>query len=404
METNNNITIIFDGHYFINSRLHAIPFEKSEQGMIMDDKESQHQFLRKLVNDFAYEYRNFAKITDQVIFCLDSKSWRYDYLEKYNKDNENTQVLYKNNRKEKKKEINWDKVSNVLEEFKNILKASGVIVNHIEGTEGDDMIWWWVSNLSYNSKSCLIWSRDHDLYQLINWNPSTESYVICYDSISQKLVTYPGFEKWIYHHEQEDNIVDLHDIFSYDPTILTKSKVKDFWKEFHKTNKIEQVFCDDFMFIKILTGDKSDNIDSVYSWWSKNGSKVYNVTEKKASEILTTFKSKNSKFSIEYFFNDAIKSEIVEIVLNKYDLDSSKREVLFERLERNIKLMLLHNKTIPDYIVKKIDETNTNLNERKIKRNYLRSYDSMIELVENENANWLNDFKGTKEDETRGIF
>ena len=373
----NRITLLVDGNYFINSRMRVLPRNKRTKNLI-DDEDDKKMLLKKLLNDTAYEFRRFENIIDEIIFTFDYKSWRYQYLKEYNKRNQESSVSYKGQRKQNNTHINWNNVREVSEEFCNVLKQSNVKIHNVKGAEADDLIYWWSTRLNDQGRSCIIWTRDQDLVQLVNYNPSTDSYTLYYNAMDNQLIVYPGFQKWI---ENEED-VEMIDIFDVDHTMVSKHKVKDFYKNL--TSKIESIFCDEFLFLKVLEGDTSDNIESVWTWQKeqKNGTVTKKITENQAKKYLEKFKKNvQNRFSREYFFQTNFIREIAKIVADDLNINDQLDEVI-NRLNRNIKIIVLHNNTIPENVLNDIDDSLNELNENRNIKKYLKNTDRLVELTD----------------------
>jgi len=245
--------------------------------------------------------------------------------------------------------INWDAVFEIYDEFKVLLKKRNVIVQQMSGAEGDDLVFAWSTFLNMQGDNCIIWSGDRDLMQLVNYNPANNAYSICYDSTRKVLGTYPGFEKWVKSREVKDD----GDIFSV-TAVNVDDMIKQELENLIKSNKIKTmpIYCDEFIFNKILTGDKSDNISSVVQVikQTKTGkTRTTRVSDNKASQILREFKNKYKRMSAVYLFDDDYKTEICNIIKNVMKIETPVTDLKL-KLEENIKLMLLHTATIPDVI------------------------------------------------------
>ena len=55
-------TLIIDGNYFVHSRLFVLPRPKGEP--LLDNRDGQEQFMRKLCIDFASEVRKMTPFID----------------------------------------------------------------------------------------------------------------------------------------------------------------------------------------------------------------------------------------------------------------------------------------------------------------------------------------------------
>lgn len=341
-----DFTIVVDGNYFIYSRMFVLPRPKQIPGLptvkFMDEEKDVNMLVRKLAIDFASETRKFKNIAKRIVFTLDAKSWRKDLFP--NAD-------YKGNR-ENDPTMNWANISRAMKDFSDILSSHGVIVERLPGAEGDDLIFSWATHLNSIGENCIIWSGDTDLMQLVNYNRSNDSFTIWYDNTRSKIAAYPGFKKWL---ESKENDKTKIDIFSPDTNFYLIDKVKEEIEEFIKRGKlsVEEIYCDEYVFQKILTGDKGDNIASVLVLPAKKpGSKRMNkVNDTKAKSILDTFKKRHKRFSSIYLFEDTYKDEIVQLVSREMKVKGRTKEIK-QNLELNTQLILLHVSTIPDAIQK----------------------------------------------------
>jgi hypothetical protein len=126
-----------------------------------------------------------------------------------------------------------------------------------------------------------------------------------------------------------------------------------------KANKIktEEIDCDEFIFKKILVGDKSDNIQSVVTWQKemKNGKlRNYSITDKTAETIWKQYIKEYDNFTIDFLFSSEAKDILSDIIYRV--IGHTNTTLIKTNLTTNIALMLLHNKTIPDPIQKAIYE------------------------------------------------
>jgi 5'-3' exonuclease len=345
-------TLLIDGNYFIFSRLFVLPRPKQIPGLdtikFMDTEKEKAILMRKLCIDFASEIRKLKNITKRIVFTLDSKSWRKDLF---------PEADYKGNREEDPT-INWPNVSEIMKEFTDLLSKQGVIVQRIAGSEGDDLVFAWTTYLNANNESCIIWSGDSDLMQLVNYNRSTNSFTLWYDNTRGTLGVYPGFNKWLETKEGKDD--ETIDIFSESTRFYIGDQIKDELKNFIQKGglDVKDVYCDEYVFQKILTGDKGDHITSVLEVPTKSGKltkdgkpRVNRVNETKAKSVLDSFKKRHRRFSSIYLFEDEYKEEICQLVAREMKVTGKKDEIK-KKLELNTNLILLHVSTIPEAIQK----------------------------------------------------
>ena len=337
-------TLLIDGNYFVFSRLFVLP--KPKTGKLLGDDKQKRQFMRKLSIDFASEMRKLKGFVDDVVLTVDSKSWRKDLFPESN---------YKGTRKPSSS-VEWSAVYEVYEAWQNILASKGVTVHQIQGAEADDVLFGWSTMLNNRGKSCLVWTGDRDLIQLVNYSKANDAHTIWYYNTKKSLYGYEGFIK-----DMEDSVAasmtgdDL--LFNMSSDATAQDQAKENLTEWIRTNRVttQEINCDDFIFTKIIQGDKSDNIRSVVTWTKTAASgKImnYSITEKNANKILDKFKETEGDFTIDKFFNKDCVNLIVDIIHTT--IGKSTPEEIRARFNQNLDLMLLHFNTIPDPIQKQI--------------------------------------------------
>lgn len=333
-------TLLIDGNYFVFSRLFVLP--KPKTGQLLGDDKQMSQFMRKLAIDFASEMRKLKMFVDDVVLTVDSKSWRKDLY---------PEADYKGTRKQSS-DVNWQGVYSVYEEFQKILQAKGVTVHQIQGAEADDVIFGWSTALNNRGKSCIVWSGDRDLIQLVNYSKTNDAHTIWYYNTKKSLYAYEGFERDMNASIANDMSTDDL-LFNMGGEHMTRDTYQTNIMSWVKDLKIgvTEVDCDKFIFNKILIGDKSDNIPSVVTWQKEmKGGKLrtYSITEKMADTIYDQFIKELDNFTIEYLFNTEYKNKLTDIIYRV--VGHSNLNLIKSALSNNIALMLLHTKTIPDSI------------------------------------------------------
>jgi 5'-3' exonuclease len=337
-------TLIIDGNYFVHSRLFVLPRPKKEQ--LLGDRDGQEQFMRKLCIDFASEVRKMTPFVDQIVVAVDSKSWRKDLF---------PAAEYKGTRVADSS-VNWENVFNVYTEFQDILAKQGVIIHKVPGAEADDILFGWSTQLNNEGKNCIVWTGDRDLIQLVNYNEATDAYTLWYYNSKRRLLAFEGFENLI----NKPNEVEISNddlLFNMGSADVLNNQLKgDFISWIAKNGvEIEEINCDDFIFSKILQGDKSDNIQSVVSWTKRTSTgsiRNYSITEKQAIQILEKYREIEGNFHIDHFFSEEQVKTIVNMihdVVGKSTIDEIRL-----RFNQNLDLMLLHFNTIPGGILKAI--------------------------------------------------
>jgi 5'-3' exonuclease len=337
-------SLLIDGNYFLHSRLFVLPRKKGEQ--LLGTEDSQKGLMRKLCIDFASELRKMSAFVDQIVVTVDSKSWRKDLF---------PDAQYKGTRTHDDS-VNWQAVFEVYAEWQSILAKKGVIVHQINGAEADDVLFGWATQLNNEGKNCIVWTGDKDLIQLVNYNEATDAYSLWYYNSRKVLMAFEGFENLL-SKRVSDEMTNEDMLFNMSSNGSIQDSMKESLTDWIKSNKVNitEINCDDFIFAKILQGDKSDNIKSVVTWTkTTNSGKIlnYSITEKNAYKILDQFKKEEGEFTIDKFFNkDSVESivDIINRVIGKSNVDEIR-----SRFNQNLDLMLLHFNTIPDPIQKQI--------------------------------------------------
>ena len=81
--------------------------------------------------------------------------------------------------------------------------------------------------------------------------------------------------------------------------------------------QLKKIDCDEFIFKKILVGDKSDNIASVVTWQKemKNGKlRNYAITDKTAETIWKQYIKEYKDFTIDFLFSSEAKDILSDII------------------------------------------------------------------------------------------
>jgi 5'-3' exonuclease len=369
MRKNGRHTLVIDGNYFLFRTLYVLPKPK---GDILGTKKDMQVYMRKLATDFAYQIKLFEGLIDNVVWTVDSRSWRKDFY---------PEAEYKGNRKPDKL-INWDNFSKVTDEFKDILTRKGVITSKVDGAEGDDLMYAWNAECLSREKSVILFTGDRDLIQLVNKNESNRCHTILFSPAHKKLYTYQGFTEWL--NTVDDNSDDIFDVLKSSNSI--ENLVRKYLSQFIQNKKVDIMEIDtkEFSFRKVLTGDSGDNIPPAY-WYtrtSKDGkSRTYGVSEAKAQAVVDEFKQKHGDISILYLFNNEYLQDLRNILVKVMKAKYMNPETILTNIKNNVNLMILNSKTIPEGILDEMFRTI----EIKMKQGSsdLKGLSTMQKLLEN---------------------
>ena len=257
---------------------------------------------------------------------------------------------YKSGRKEKREgdEIDWDFVFNTYNDFKSNIKNNRIIPIEAPNVEGDDWIKYLVNKSNSDGYSTVIIASDKDLNQLLEFrlNPTWINIQWVDNYSNAKLYMPSGYEIFLSEiSEGSNNIFNLNE----------NTDFADLIKDLSVKCSLEEIDKEKSLFVKIISGDSSDGIDSVLKLPTKtNPEKFMGIGEAGAINIWDKFKSdfpNEVKFDTDEWMNDVIPY-ILEYkkVINTTDFNDTVKN----NLSLNRKLIHLHENYLPSDIKEKI--------------------------------------------------
>jgi 5'-3' exonuclease len=329
------INVCADGNYLFHKAFSVFGgFGPKDPSKVLETPGERSMFIQKVSTDLCAALKLLPS-GGRLIFTLDSRSWR--------KDVEIEDGGYKSNRV-KDVETDWTIFFELMEEFGRHLESQGFIFSKTKGAEGDDLLYFWSEYFNEIGENCVIISGDKDMHQLARHNEKGWTIIWNNNSKNNVLATPPNWEEnWL-------NKSEPVSIFNMESTISSdKEKIKTFIKKV----SIEEVNRKDFVFNKMLTGDKGDAVPGV--WYTATPSGRFNgITPKKADLILESLGSSQWK---DFEFADLLENKdflswISGFVLRILkDVDNSEnREKVTKNLLRNYKLMWLDEKVMPEFV------------------------------------------------------
>jgi len=303
-----------------------------------DNQTEVDQLMRKVSTDVSFIIRQLNP--SRVIFALDSRSWRKEISIDENDG-------YKANR-EKSGMINWDNVFNTMREFGDILNSNGFIVTKIDSAEADDIITLWRDKLLFDqNQHVIIVSADEDVRQLVSffpYEPGKMVFSTVYNPFStgknatKRLFVSNHFNEWI---EKQDG----GDIFNRAIDVD-----KEDFKKLRDNEKVsvEEVDGNYIAMRKIFCGDDGDNVPSIYSWLNDKG-KTVRITESKFQKIIDYIGAKDYLDLVE-------KAPIIYDQITEMAGHTPSFRNIVDRLNRQIKLVVLAQHVFPDEIVQKFHQ------------------------------------------------
>lgn len=309
-----NLTLIIDGNWLLMSRL-SVLVNKYD-----DDKELNNQLRLLMIRSIKVMLNQF-KCIDNIIFVADGASWRTSInIPEFLKEED---IEYKGNRI-KSDTINWDMLFSEFDNFMSILREGGITTCKEYQIEGDDWCWWWSTLLNKQDTSCMIWSSDRDLTQLLKINPDNHCFTCFYNQQAGLILPEYNTEEIILFNplvDRNDNLLS---------TLISKS---------HKTSYIKpnEVIID-----KILRGDSGDNIRPLMLREGK--SRKYRISTKDVDRSLNIWDD----------------NECIQYLTNLYNSKTYKNKVrcsldeVIEHFKYNRILVTLDEKNYPEAILNKL--------------------------------------------------
>lgn len=389
--------LIFD----LNNIAHRSIFIVGGYGSKQYDFNSQieiDQLMRKMATDISYIIRIINP--SRIIFAQDDSSWRKDIKIEENEGYKATRTKSTN--------INWDNVYHAINEFTEILQNNGMIVTKIPKAEADDIITLWNNELTMNHRQhVVIVSGDEDLRQLVccrHTGSNDDKYKYIFTTVfnpfmqgknaSRKFFVPEKFEEWI-------NTPTAVDFMNMKETINIDKE--DFYQIITNENtKMESISGRIIALRKLFCGDDGDNVPAIYTWLNEKGVEV-RITNSKFEKIYEQIcLSPNEILDHIDILNRS------EEVMNSLKKVSKQTQIPFEihdRLERQVKLVVLDQNFFPKEIVEKFKEIKqAELNKPRINYGSINMQDLLTgtRYVSENNHNEAPIFKEI--DRIKGLF
>jgi 5'-3' exonuclease len=313
--------LIIDGNFILSK----LVFTLNKNNILYG---SLHQALDNAISNYR-RWHPFANI--YLVSDSKEKSWRKKLI-----------TEYKSHRK-KDSDIDWKFVYQAYSEFKDGLV--GIKVMEAPHVEGDDWIAYICEKSNSMGRSTIIVSNDHDIKQLLNYSLDPLWINLMTNEMygKEKLFIPNNYQLFINKVSKlpNDDIFNLNDnkeFLSLIDKFLTKYTVIEI-------NPIEELI------IKLISGDKSDNITSAWSQ-IKNGKKR-GIGEKGAKGIYDRYIEEFGEIDL---LDSDLYENIADLICEKKKLSKTKISDIIKNIEFNSKLIDLRIDNIPDEIVDKMKE------------------------------------------------
>lgn len=316
------VDLIIDGNFILSKLVFTLHKNNLLFGAL-------HQSLENTIKNYRkwYPFANIYLVSDSK-----EKSWRKQLTS-----------AYKATRK-KDSDIDWNFVYQTYGEFKEAIQPTCKILEapHIEG---DDWISFLVEKANGEGRSTIIVSNDYDIKQIVNFGLEPLYINIMTNEMfnKEKLflpINYQTFLNKVSKLPNDDifNLNDNTEFLALLDRFITKYEIVEI-------NPVESLI------IKIISGDTSDNIESVWSQ-VKNGKKR-GIGSKGAKGIYDTYITEFGEINLS---DPDLHENIADLICEKKKLSKSKIEDIVDNIKGNFKLIDLRLHNLPTDIIDKMDE------------------------------------------------
>jgi 5'-3' exonuclease len=313
--------LIIDGNYILSKNTFTLHKNNLLFGAL-------HKSLENTINSYRkwYPFANVYLVSDSK-----EKSWRKQLT-----------TNYKATRK-KDSDIDWTFVYGAYGEFKDSMKGL-VKVLEAPHVEGDDWISFLVNKANNEGRSTIIVSNDYDIKQIVSYGLDPLFINIMTNEMynKEKLFLPKNYQIFLNKVSKlpSDDIFSLND--NTDFLLLLDRFINKY--EINEINPIESLM------VKIISGDTSDNIGSVWSI-VKNGKKR-GIGGKGAQSIYDEYILEFGELNLS---DPDLYENIADLICEKKKLSKTQIEPIVENIKDNMKLIDLRMHNLPEEIVEKME-------------------------------------------------
>jgi 5'-3' exonuclease len=312
--------LIIDGNYILSRLVFTLHKNNLLYGAL-------HKSLENTVSNYRkwYPFANVYLVSDSK-----EKSWRKQLTK-----------TYKSNRK-KDNDIDWSFVYTAYDEFKQSMKST-IKVLEAPTIEGDDWISFLCDKSNEEGRSAIIVSNDYDIKQIVSYGLEPLFINIMTNEMynKEKLFLPKNYQIFVDKVSTlpNDDIFNLNDNSEF-LLLLNRFLTK------YDVNEIDSM---ESLVIKIISGDQSDNISSVWSQ-VKNGKKR-GIGAKGAKSIYDNYLSEFGEVNL---LDPDLYENIADLICEKKKLSKTQIESIVENIQDNVKLIDLRIDNLPEDIVSKM--------------------------------------------------
>jgi len=319
-------TIIIDGNYLLNKDV-----------FILYNLKSLHQDLSTLLRQDMDKLMKLYPF-DKIYFISDSKAgyWRRQIYSDYKVGR-----VYDD-------KIDWEWVYNEYNNFVEELRQNKKIEMHkIDFAEGDDIMAYIINNNNELGYSNVLINSDSDLYQLLRFDLSKNYINISYNYKFSDERLYLPQNYNVFLSEKKRNAPNTLFSMNDDDEFI------EFIEDLISRTKVSEISNEEVLFVKLISGDKSDNISSVYEKIGKTG-KPMGIGKTGAESIYRLYKETYNE--IIDFDSDYFIEKVSEVVLFSKKIDIIEIDDIKSKIKRNRRLIKLTQDYLPEYLLETLNE------------------------------------------------
>lgn len=311
--------LIIDGNFVLSKLVFTLNKNNLLYGALLTALDKTISNYRKW-----YPFSNIYLVSDSK-----EKSWRKQLIK-----------TYKSTRK-KDSDIDWKFVYQTYDQFKSELQSVKVLeAPHVEG---DDWISFLTSKANNEGRSTIIVSNDHDIKQIVGYSLDPLWINIMTNEMynKEKLFMPKNYQIFISSVKNlpNDDIFNLND----------NSEFISLMDKFLTKYEIIEIDPIESLIIKIISGDQSDNIGSVWSQ-IKNGRRR-GIGAKGAKSIYDNYLEEFGDINLD---DPDLYENIADLICEKKKLSKTQIESIVENIQGNVKLIDLRLDNLPDEIIDKM--------------------------------------------------
>jgi len=312
------VNLCIDGNYILYKCVFILRQTRSIDG---DLEDLLHIEFNKMIR--SYEFDNIYFVSDM------GASWRKDLF-----------TTYKEGRKKDDK-IDWENVFNIFDSFKDELEArNDVNMYQLKKVEGDDIIAYIVNQSNNIGYSNIIIASDKDLHQLLKFDLNNNYINVMWNFKTSDERTYLPENYQIFFDSIESTSSGEFDLFEendFDGDFIN------FLEGLATRTKSFEINNEEALFTKIVSGDNSDKIPSIF----KRNGRGYG--EKGAAKVYKMYKDIYTE-PIDFNGDDFLRKLVGVVAYDKKFDDNTEKKVVYLNAKDNRLLIKLDEIYMPGYL------------------------------------------------------